>query len=65
MTEIFLFRINAICSKRTITVSQSSSTMSSGTAARDNWRRTFAMQLKEKNQDVCLIEELALMETAM
>lgn len=58
-TESFLFRISTICNERTIPVSQSSSTMSSGTATRDNWRRTFAMQLKEKKQkDACLLEEL-------
>lgn len=57
--QSFLFRISAICNERTIPVSQSSSTMSSGTATRDNWRRTFAMQLKEKKQkDACLIEGL-------
>lgn len=58
-TESFLFRISTICNERTIPVSQSSSTMSSGTATRDNWRRTFAMQLKKKKQkDACLLEEL-------
>ena len=47
-TESFLFRISPISNERTIPVSQSSSTMSSGTATWDNWRRTFAMRLKEK-----------------
>ena len=57
--DSFLFRISTICNERTIPVSQSSSTMSSGTATRDNWRRTFAMQLKKKKQkNACLLEEL-------